>query len=297
MYGPSVSVTHVRGTSWMHRLDPVAKFAWLIPAGIFCFTTYHPLPLFGLLLFGLAVAISAKIIKPLLKVMILFTPITASIIVIQGLSPVLCGSSCTQEIFFGPMKIYGEGLSHAISLMLRVASFQILAFGLILSTHPSDLFASLARMRVPYLINFMISMTLQLVPVLQREVQLVLAAQRSRGMKGTGFGSIVPSFVPVAAGAVERVQQLAISLESRAFGSKGEKTSYRRVPSGPFDLFVGLLGIVVMLGLTVYGLQNWGQSASTPLVFAPIVAMVMFGFGIFVFVGVIVVAIRAMVSS
>ena len=297
MYGPSVSVTHVRGTSWMHRLDPVAKFAWLIPAGIFCFTTYQPLPLFGLLLFGLAVAVSAKIIKPLLRVLVLFTPITASIIVIQGLSPVLCGSSCEQEIFFGPLKIYGEGLSHAISLMLRVASFQILAFGLILSTHPSDLFASLARMRVPYLINFMISMTLQLVPVLQREVQLVLAAQRSRGMKGTGFGSIVPSFVPVAAGAVERVQQLAISLESRAFGSKGVKTSYRRVPSGPFDLFVGLLGIVVMIGLTIYGLQNWGQSGSTPLVFAPIVAILMFGFGILVFFGVIIVAIRAMISS
>lgn len=297
MYGPSVSVTHVRGTSWMHRLDPVAKFAWLIPAGIFCFTTYLPLPLFGLLLFGLTVAISAKIIKPLLRVLVLFTPITASIIVIQGLSPVLCGSSCVQEMYFGPLKIYGEGLSHALSLMLRVASFQVLAFGLILSTHPSDLFASLARMRVPYLINFMISMTLQLVPVLQREVQLVLAAQRSRGMKGTGFGSIVPSFVPVAAGAVERVQQLAISLESRAFGSKGEKTSYRRVPSGPFDLFVGVLGIAVMMTLTVYGLQHWGQSGSTPIVFAPIVAMVMFGFGILVFVGVIVVAIRALINS
>ncbi|MFZ9278128.1 MAG: energy-coupling factor transporter transmembrane component T family protein [Candidatus Limnocylindrus sp.] len=297
MYGPNVSVTHVRGTSWMHRLDPVAKFAWLIPAGIFCFTTYLPLPLFGLLIFGLAVAISAKIIRPLLRVLVLFTPITASIIVIQGLSPVLCGASCAQEMYFGPLKIYGEGLSHALSLMLRVASFQILAFGLILSTHPSDMFASLARMRVPYLINFMISMTLQLVPVLQREVQLVLAAQRSRGMKGTGFGSIVPSFVPVAAGAVERVQQLAISLESRAFGSKGEKTSYRRVPSGPFDLFIGLLGIVVMVGLTIYGLQNWGQSASTPLVFAPIVAMLMFGFGLLVFVGVFVVAIRALVTS
>ena len=281
----------------MHRLDPVAKFAWLIPAGIFCFTTYLPLPLFGLLLFGLAVAISAKIIKPLLRVLVLFTPITASIIVIQGLSPVLCGASCEQEMYFGPLKIYGEGLSHALSLMLRVASFQILAFGLILSTHPSDMFASLARMRVPYLINFMISMTLQLVPVLQREVQLVLAAQRSRGMKGTGFGSIVPSFVPVAAGAVERVQQLAISLESRAFGSKGEKTSYRRVPSGPFDLFIGILGVVVMVGLTIYGLQNWGQSASTPLVFAPIVAMLMFGFGLLVFFGVFVVAIRALVTS
>ena len=179
MYGPSVSVTHVRGTSWMHRLDPVAKFAWLIPAGIFCFTTYLPLPLFGLLLFGLAVAISAKIIKPLLRVLVLFTPITASIIVIQGLSPVLCGASCVQEIAFGPLTVYGEGLSHALSLMLRVASFQVLAFGLILSTHPSDLFASLARMRVPYLINFMISMTLQLVPVLQRDGHTVVVWSRS----------------------------------------------------------------------------------------------------------------------
>jgi len=294
MYGPRVSITHVRGTSWLHRLDPVAKFAWLIPAGFFCFTTYLPLPLLGLLLFGLTVAISGKIIKPLLRVLVLFTPITASIIVIQGLAPVVCGDRCLTPLALGPFSVYSEGLSHALSLMLRVASFQVLAFCLILSTHPSDLFASLARMRVPYVINFMISMTLQLVPVLQREVQLVLAAQRSRGMKGTGFSSIIPAFVPVAAGAVERVQQLAISLESRAFGSKGVKTSYRRVPSGPLDLFIGLLGVAVMLILTVYGLQNWGQSASTPLVFAPIVATLMFSFGLLVFLGVFVVAIRAM---
>ena len=297
MYGPSVSVTHVRGTSWMHRLDPVAKFAWLIPTGIFCFTTYAPLPLFCMLLFGLLVATTAKIIKPLLRVLILFAPITASIIVIQGLAPASCGNHCGAPLLIGPFNVYTEGLSHAVSLMLRVASFQVLAFGLILSTHPSDLFASLARMRVPYLINFMISMTLQLVPVLQREVQLVLAAQRSRGMKGTGFGSIVPSFVPVAAGAVERVQQLAISLESRAFGSKGVKTSYRRVPSGRFDLFVALLGIVVMSGFTVYGLMHWGQTATSPIVFAPIVATALFLFGIFIFVGVIVVAIRALIMS
>ena len=207
MYGPSISVTHVRGTSWMHRLDPVAKFAWLLPAGIFCFTTYLPLPLFAVFLFSIGINLTAKTIVPLAKILLIFTPIISSIIVIQSLAPVVCGSECLTPIPVGPFSVYTEGLSHAISLMLRIASFQTMAFALILTTHPSDLFASLARMRVPYLINFMISMTLQLVPVLQREVQLVLAAQRSRGMKGTGFGSIVPAFVPVAAGAVERVQR------------------------------------------------------------------------------------------
>ena len=129
------------------------------------------------------------------------------------------------------------------------------------------------------------------------EVQLVLAAQRSRGMKGSGFGSIVPSFVPVAAGAVERVQQLAISLESRAFGSKGAKTSYRRVPSGPFDFFVGILGLVVMSFAFVYGLFNWGQGNGTFLLFPPIIATALFVMGAVVFVGVFVVAFRAMASA
>ena len=156
--------------------------------------------------------------------MIVFTPISASIIVIQSIAPAVCAPHCLPPVPFGPINIYNEGLSHAMTLLLRVSAFQVIAFTLLLTTHPSDLFASLARMKVPYLANFMISMTLQLIPVLQREVQLVLAAQRSRGMKGTGFGSIVPSFVPVAAGAVERVQQLAISLESRAFGSDRKST-------------------------------------------------------------------------
>ena len=133
-----------------------------------------------------------QILKPLAKIMIVFTPISASIIVIQSIAPAVCAPHCLPPVPFGPINIYNEGLSHAMTLLLRVSAFQVIAFTLLLTTHPSDLFASLARMKVPYLANFMISMTLQLIPVLQREVQLVLAAQRSRGMKGSGFGSIVP---------------------------------------------------------------------------------------------------------
>lgn len=297
MQAPTLSIAHVRGTSWLHRLDPVAKFAWVIPFGVFAFTSYEHIVLFGALLFGLLVAISARIIKPLAKIMLVFAPISASIIVIQAVAPAICAPNCLPPHQIGPLNIYNEGLSHGLALLLRISGFQVMAFNLLLTTHPSDLFASLARMKVPYLANFMIAMTLQLIPVLQREVGLVMAAQRSRGMKGTGFGAIVPSFVPVAAGAVERVQQLAISLEARAFGSKGEKTSYRRVPSGPFDLAVGILGVVIMGGLFVYGLGNWTQSAATPIAFPPAIALTMFSLGFVIFIGVFVVAIRAMARA
>jgi energy-coupling factor transport system permease protein len=284
----------VRGTSWLHGLDPVAKLAWLVPFSVFSFTTYRPLPLLAAIAAGLLVAASAGILRPLLRIMVVFTPISASIIVIQALAPATCGGPCTAPVPFGPLNIYDEGLTHGVSLLLRVTGFQLVAFSVLLTTQPSDLFASLARLRVPYLANFMIAMTLQLVPVLQREVQLVIAAQRARGMRGTGFGALIPSFVPVAAGAVERVGQLAISLEARAFGSSGPKTSYRRVPSGPVDAAVGVLGAVSMTALTVYGILNWGQAGSTLLVFPPAVAIGVFLAGAVVFVGVFVVAVRAM---
>jgi energy-coupling factor transport system permease protein len=284
----------VRGSSWLHRLDPVAKLAWLVPFSVFSFTTYRPLPLLVALAAGLLVAASAGILRPLLRIMVVFTPIAASIIVIQALAPATCGGPCTAPVPLGPLNIYDEGLTHGISLLLRVTGFQVVAFTLLLTTHPSDLFASLARLKVPYLANFMLAMTLQLVPVLQREVGLVIAAQRARGMRGTGFGALIPSFVPVAAGAVERVGQLAISLEARAFGSSGPKTSYRRVPSGPVDAAVGVLGLVSMTSLTAYGIVSWGQAGSALIAFPPAIAVGLFLAGAVVFVGVFAVAIRAM---
>lgn len=296
MQSRGFTITHVRGESWLHKLDPVAKFAWVVPFAFFGFTTYEKLPLLLALVFGLLIAATARIMTPLMKIMLVFTPINASIIVIQSIAPAVCGNACSTPVPFGPINIYHEGMSHALTLLLRVSSFQVIAFALLLTTHPSDMFASLARMKVPYLANFMIAMTLQLIPVLQREVQLVLAAQRSRGMRGSGFGSIVPSFVPVAAGAVERVQQLAISLEARAFGSTGEKTSYRRVPSGPVDVAVGIIGFVLMTFLFVYGLINWGQGTSHYVIFDPAITIAIFTVGLIVFVGVFAVAIKAMAS-
>jgi energy-coupling factor transport system permease protein len=108
-----------------------------------------------------------------------------------------------------------------------------------------------------------------LIPIVQREFMLVLSAQRSRGMKATGLGAAVPSIVPVFAGTIERVQQLSMSLESRAFGSKGEKTSLREVRARPTDYLLVLVGLVVTAALTYYLVTNrvaldWSEIAFIP---------------------------------
>ena len=54
-------------------------------------------------------------------------------------------------------------------LLGRIVASLIIALVVVMTTHPSDLFTSLAKLKMPYTLNFMLAMTLQLIPVFQRE--------------------------------------------------------------------------------------------------------------------------------
>jgi energy-coupling factor transport system permease protein len=293
----NVSITHVHGTSWLHRLSPLAKLTWVIAIMAFAFASYNPWPLFAIAILGLIGGATAGILPAMGRVLLVFAPVTASMLVIQAIAPAICSNNCTPAVQLGPLTIYEEGISHGLSLMSRVLSMEVVAIAVLMTTHPSDLFSALARIHVPYVLNFMLAMTLQLIPVLQREVQIVLSAQRSRGMKSTGFGSLLPSFVPVFAGAFERVQQLSISLESRAFGSTGAKTSYRQITFGPVDKLIAIGGIVVGVLGTAAGLLLW-SAGQTPVIILPVwLTVVIFMVAAVMFVGVIVIAVVTLARS
>jgi len=297
MQGVNVSVTHVRGTSWLHRLNPISKLAWVLAVIFFAFASYNPFPLFAIAGLGLLAGFTASIGKPLLRILLVFAPVTASMIVIQTIAPATCSNACTAAAQLGPFTLYQEGMSHSLSLVSRVLAMEIIALGVLMTTHPSDLFAAFAKLRVPYVLNFMVSMTLQLIPVLQREVSVVLSAQKSRGMKSSGFGSIVPSFVPVFAGAFERVQQLSISLESRAFGSTGAKTSYRQVKFGPFDAALAIIGLIAGVIGTILGLTLWSVDQTPSLVLSAALTVVIFVVAAIMFIGVIAAALLAIARA
>ena len=287
----------VRGTSWLHRRDPVAKLAWVLAVVVFAFASYHPVPLAVVAILGLVAGVSAGVGRPLLRILVVLAPVTASMIVIGTIAPATCGDTCTPVAALGPVTLYQEGMSHSLSLVMRVLAMETVALSAFLTTHPSDLFASLARLRVPYVLNFMLSMTLQLIPVLQREVALVLAAQRARAMPGRGFAAVVPAFVPVFVGAFERVQRLAISLEARGFGGGRDRTSYRRVQPGALDVALavaGLVATVVGLGL---GLTLWSADAAPTIALSAAATVAIFLAAAAMFVGVVAAGVAALART
>ena len=120
-------------------------------------------------------------------------------------------------------------------------------------------------LRVPRSISFAASITLQLVPILEREFALVLVAQRARGLRASGPSALGRAVVPVVVGAVERVHQLSISLEARGIGGTQPRTSYREVVFRPFDGVLALAGVAVGIAGAVVGLAWWGPASSAAI--------------------------------
>jgi energy-coupling factor transport system permease protein len=284
----AMPTSFIPGQSMVHRIHPVTKIVWIIVYVALAFTTQNIFILYSVALLAIVLAIVSGVFRPLLKAAYLIIPIGSSLISLQVLAPAT-ERPWTPIAEIGIVTLYGDGLYYALVLLGRIVSSMLLALVMVMTTHPSDLFLAFSKLKIPYTFNFMLAMTLQLIPVFQREVGIVLSAQKSRGMKGSGFSSVLPSFVPVFVGAIERVQQLSISLESRGFGSSGEKTSYRRVVARVQDWVYGIVGALAMIGLMVYSiLQPRWWNLSDIVVFEPQTVLVTFTISVTIFFSVIV---------
>ncbi|MCE5208931.1 MAG: energy-coupling factor transporter transmembrane protein EcfT [Chloroflexi bacterium] len=285
MQGAVIPITMVSGNSVMHRINPIPKLAWAVGVLAISFATRNPAILGTIFVLGVILVLISGIGKAYLRVVMILFPISLTLIVMQSIAPAF-PKPWTPIVPIGPFTIYQEGIYSGITMLLRIMAMTTFALVFIMTSHPSDIFTSLQKIGMPYVLNFILTMTLQLIPILQNEFTVVLNAQKSRGMKGTGFGAILPSMVPVFVGAIERVQQLSISLESRAYGSKGNKTSYRQVAMNLRDYLV-MIGAFVASGLTLYWIivdksLDWSKTfAPNPTVSIIIFTFAAIGFAVF----------------
>jgi energy-coupling factor transport system permease protein len=296
MRGAIIPITMVPGHSLVHRVAPLPKLLWALGVLIISFATRNPVILGSIIILGLLLVAISDIWKQFLKVISILFPILLTLIVLQSVAPAF-PRPWTPIVPFGPFTIYQEGIYSGVTMVLRAVGMTIFALVAIMTTHPSDLFVSLQGIGMPYVLNFILTMTLQLIPILQNEFATVLSAQKSRGLKGTGFGAVLPSMVPVFVGAIERVQQLSISLESRAFGSSGVKTSYRSVRMGLKDYILMILGAVATVGTLYWIIVDKSLDWSRTLLFAPWLAILLVTLAALGFLTFTIIALRYVLAA
>ncbi len=296
MQGIVIPISMVPGNSVIHKMNPLPKLMWTVGILVLSFSTRNIAVLGIAFVAGLALVLLAGITKAYLKVVLILFPISLTLITLQSIAPAF-PRPWTPIVGFGPFTIYQEGIYSGLSLLLRIMAMTTWALVTIMTSHPSDIFTSLKKIGMPYVLNFILIMTLQLIPILQNEFGIVLNAQKSRAMKGTGFASILPSMVPVFVGAIERVQQLSISLESRAFGSSGHKTSFRRVHMSISDYIWLVLGAVIPGVISYWVIVDKNLDWSKSLRFSPAFSIILVSAATIGFLTFVVLAIRKVVQA
>ncbi|MDJ0722736.1 MAG: energy-coupling factor transporter transmembrane component T [Desulfobacterales bacterium] len=151
-------------------------------------------------------------------------------------------------LFFGGITWWSvdraAGLQAALSLLTLTSTFFVF-FAL---TTPEDLGSALVKMGLPYDVAFVMTASLQFVPVITRKARHIMDAQRARGIElRPGWRALrnYPAFLgPLLIQAFQMADALAEAMECRGFGRGGRRRldGYRM---RPWDWGAIALGLVL----------------------------------------------------
>jgi len=223
----------------IHRLNPFCKLAWIGGAFVLALIFDNPLYILLLCLATLPPVILAKVGKEWASLMKLALYLSVAVIVINA----LVSYQGDHVLYQAPFKIplLGAptftleailfGMGNSLRLLAIISSFTLLT----LTIHPDDLMLAMLKMRLPYKSVMVTLLSTRFVPTLFDDVERITDVQRSRGLeldKGNLIQKVrghMAIIVPLLSNSLDRTVQVAEAMESRAFGSGTNRTSYREI--------------------------------------------------------------------
>ncbi len=134
----------------------------------------------------------------------------------------------------------------------------LLIFAWLFTTDNNQIVLSLVRLRLPYQWGLVLALALRYIPTFQSMYTTISEAQQARGLRigeGSGFKRVrvmMPIFVAMIISAMRASEQLAKALQARGFGVDiASRTYLRDLQFRALDWFY-VVGLVLILGLTLY---------------------------------------------
>lgn len=168
-------------------------------------------------------------------------------------------------MFAGPVTLYREGLVFGLMVVFRFLSPLLTMPLVVLTTDINDLVLGLVKLRVPYKVAFIFSITLRFVPFIFGEIDAIMEAQRLRGLalEKMSIFQRIPVFaslaVPLIIGSLLKAQTLDVVLQSKAFSGSADRTYLTEIRLRPVDWAIILGGTTFFVASVVArALLGWG---------------------------------------
>ena len=258
---------YVDRPSWLHRLDPRPKLAFVVLSSIVLLNFSHPFVSAVFLLGIHGILRSGKVPASRLRwAWQRMWPITFLILVLW---PIFYpqGDEVLWQVW--RIRITTQGLWQGLGTALRVDALAFAFLVLLFSTDQTRLVRGLVKLGLPYEWGLTLAIALRYLPTLYGIYTAVSEAQQARGwVIGEGsfirrIKSYLPILVAVIVTALRLADNLSMALAARGFQSGTKRTHLRELKLSPEDkvclllLAVSLIVFLVVRFRHGFGIHLW----------------------------------------
>lgn len=263
---------YVHSDTFLHRLDVRTKLIWFCSFILAVFLFEHPLYIITILTMLLVVLTTSGLPSEGVKrISVMLLPVLFILVLVTMFShnPERFDDSFSQKVIFylfpnqiAPLTVGGIllGLTIACRIFVMVMASLLLTY-----TTPIDDFLQVSqRLKVPYVIAFIITTALRFIPTMEQKAMMVLDAQRSRGAdldsgglikRVRSFGSVL---IPMIVDSIRMSENLAMALINRGFGASRHMTFFDEIRMKACDyralaVNVFFLGVILILYFEQFG--------------------------------------------
>lgn len=241
--------------SFVHRMDGLSKFLWLLVVAIGMLTFRSLISGAVMLLLMLVLALVGAKISP--RRLVKSSPIIFGVGLMLGLFHSVVQAGNPVLTIIGPISIKDQGIIIGLSYFFRISVVVFASYMLIWTTNIQELMVGLVKLGIPYKFAFGVFISLRFLPIIQQEVDAVKAAHVIRGhAKGSQltrrFKLWQRYIFTVMVNGLRKAEFCATAAQLRGFGTSQVRSFYK-----PFHWTtsgVGLLAfyLVLIVGLKVF---------------------------------------------
>ncbi|WP_461245826.1 energy-coupling factor transporter transmembrane component T family protein [Treponema sp. R6D11] len=144
-----------------------------------------------------------------------------------------------------------DGFLFGVIIICRLFTLMMILPVLTQATPLHKITRGLCNFGVNYRAAFIITSALNLIPVFNSEAQVIMDAQRLRGIRKFGIKSYINLLIPLLLNAMQKAQISAVAMDSRAFGVYKTITWLEQPKMKKRDFFF-ILGSLIFFTVIIY---------------------------------------------
>lgn len=105
------------------------------------------------------------------------------------------------------------------------------------------------KIRVPFFVVIIFTLGFRFIPLIQRNLFQLMDAQKLRGIEPFSPKGVAASLNALLGTTLRTADELALSLETRAFCAAGKRTFYRQLSFSIGDMITLISGVLIVISI------------------------------------------------